>query len=96
MPRDLRIWINDRKATTGEEAGKLADSYIHSRQLESKEPSRETNRSSSESEVTRCHYCKKKGHLAKECRKAITDKANESGASKPKAKKKQNQVLQLP
>ena len=52
------------------------------------EPSRETNRSSSESEVTRrCHYCKKKGHLAKECRKAIADKANESGASKPKTEK---------
>ena len=88
MPRDLRIWINNRKPTTGEEAGKLADSYIHSRRLESQEPSRETNRSSSESEVTRrCHYCKKKGHLAKECRKAIADKANESGASKLKTEK---------
>ena len=36
MPRDLRIWIHDRKPATGEEAGKLADDYIHSRQQESR------------------------------------------------------------
>ena len=35
MPRDLRIWIHGRKPAMGEEAGKLADDYIYSRQQES-------------------------------------------------------------
>ena len=81
MPRDLRIWLGDRKPTTGEEAGRLADSYVHSRQLDPKElPPRETRRPSRESGATKtCHYCKIKGHIAKDCRKAMADRMTEKG-----------------
>ena len=34
MPRDLRIWVGERKPKTGEEAGRLADDYLQARQLE--------------------------------------------------------------
>ena len=31
MPSDLRVWVGERKPTTGKEAGNLADDYIQAR-----------------------------------------------------------------
>ena len=36
--------------------------------------------------VITCHYCKKKGHMAKECRKAAADRARESGGRETQPK----------
>ena len=29
LPQNLKIWINDRRPSTGEEAGRLANDYMH-------------------------------------------------------------------
>lgn len=51
MPRDLKIWIRDRMPTSGEDVGKLADDYSHTRQQELQVSSRVFNHTDSR----RCH-----------------------------------------
>ncbi len=80
MPRELRILLSDRKPTTGEEAGRMADNYVHSRQLDHKEQLRGPHQASSENGATKtCYYCKSKGHISRDCSKAMADRTKEEG-----------------
>ena len=65
LPRDIQIWVRERKPVTVVAAGQLADDYVMSRGQIGGVTRREE---------TRCQYCDKRGHVAKECRKAAADK----------------------
>ena len=81
MPRDLKIWIRDRKPASGVDAGKLADDYSHARQQELQV----SPRVFSHTDVKRCHTCRRTGHLMKDCpqRVAGAEKSDRSDAAKP-------------
>ena len=63
MPRDLKVWIRDRKPASGADAGKLADDYSRARQQELQVSPRVLDHN----EVKRCHTCRKTGHLMRDC-----------------------------
>jgi len=69
LPADMRAWVRHKKSKTCQEAGKLADEYIQTRQAvgdwDRKEP------------VRRCYSCDKIGHFAKDC-PGITKKGGDS------------------
>ena len=54
MPSGLQIWLKERKPTTIEEIGELADNYISARKSAKEVPKR-------------CHNCNQIGHIAAEC-----------------------------
>ena len=63
IAHDLHIWINDRKPTTGQEAGRLADDYIHSSHQEFMRPTRHGGND----KLRKCHRCKKIGQFIRDC-----------------------------
>ena len=66
LPREIRIWVAERKPTTGSAAGALADDYLPARlgdgtgTLASMESKRGDK---SKTESRKCHKCKQAGHL---------------------------------
>ena len=62
VPRDVRVWVSEKKPTTCLQAGELADEYEQLRKRESDLDRRNDG-------PRRCHTCGQPGHLAKDCRK---------------------------
>lgn len=101
LPQAVWVWVLERKPKTVLETGLLADDYVlvrkqaNSRAWTNGKP-KETETSSSKAVC--CHYCNKRGHLARECRKAIADKTKKEGSQeklRAKVQQKQGIMLQL-
>ena len=73
MPGDLRVWVSERKPTTGSDVGKLADDYLQARQQTSKEGSEREKTSPRK----QCHQCGSTGHLVRNCPQRDTSKDND-------------------
>ena len=81
MPRDLKIWIRDRKPASGADAGKPADDYSRARQQELQVSPRVLDHN----EVKRCHTCRKTGHLMRDCpQRAAGAEKPDTAKSEPK------------
>ena len=65
MPRDLRIWLQDRKPTSEDQTGQLSDDYAHSRQQGLKSMGRGGDHKNPETK--KIHTCKQPGHLMLDC-----------------------------
>ena len=79
MPVELKIWVGERKPTSGEEAARLADNYVQARRrVGSKVQSKPVNADS-----RKCHTCGKVGHLARQC-PDNEEPAKEEKKEKPK------------
>ena len=61
VPRDVRVWVSEKKPKTCLQAGELADEYEQFRKRES-DLDRRNNRPRC------CHICRQPGHLAKDKR----------------------------
>ena len=71
MPLELRIWISERKPTTGGEAGWLADDYVQARRHvrgTTTETKKEMERIRGR-EGRKRHVCGEEGHLMRACPK---------------------------
>ena len=79
LPRDVHIWVRERKPETVIKAGQLADDYALARKqiIGITNADQKTN-VQQQPEVVQCQYCNKKGHLARECRKATADQARKN------------------
>ena len=88
MPRDLRIWMCERKPTTGKEVGVLADDYVLARSRSRVEPPKQDKTKGGATQETRkCHSCGLEGHLARNCTKKDRGQPNEpEPKEKPKEK----------
>ena len=79
LPRDVHIWVRERKPETVIKAGQLADDYALARkQMIGITNTDQKTDVQQQPEVVRCQYCNKKGHLARECRKAAADQARKN------------------
>ena len=65
MPSDLRIWVSERKPTSGNDAGKWADDYIQARQREG--DGKGSGGSHPRGDTRKCSSCGQVGHLAHRC-----------------------------
>lgn len=63
MPRDLKIWIRNRKPDSGEDAGDYT--HAHQQQLQV------SSRVFSHTDPRRCHVCWKPGHLMRDCSQIV-------------------------
>ena len=64
LPDDVRVFVQERKPESSEDAAKLANDYLQARKedLANKESGRDGDKSK------KCHQCGKMGHLARDCR----------------------------
>ena len=78
LPSHVRIWVRERKPTTGVEAGQLADDYFEARrgtnrgsERPTNRPAAPTNRQPSEkpTEPRKCFTCGSTAHLRNDCPK---------------------------
>ena len=71
MPVELRIWLSEKKPTTGREAGKLADDYLLARRRSRRESGGRIHEShhqgSTPNQPRKCYSCGQQGHLARNC-----------------------------
>ena len=68
LPKDVRVWVQEHKPKSSEEAAQLADDYIQARQMD---PSTvpEGKKEKSTSQMV-CHKCEQKVHKARNCPEA--------------------------
>ena len=80
FPREVNIWVQEKKPRTAIEAGQLADEYMLARQrsVGPRQSGHQITENSSSCERIRCNYCSKQGHLARDCRKAKSDQVKEA------------------
>ena len=75
MSTDLKVWVSERKPTTGGEAGGLADDYVRARQRDAGVKGMvEDRRREKEMDQKKCHNCGKECHFARNCFKKTGDK----------------------
>ena len=74
LPKDIRVWVQEHKSKSSEEAAQLADDYIHARWVNP--PTVPDAREEKSPSQVVCHKCKLKGHKARNC-----PEAGESAAS---------------
>ena len=76
LPRDLKIWLCERKPTTVESASSMADDYRSARRRKRPDaPRPDTSKKDGPGKDNRkCHLCKQEGHIAANC----TEKAKQS------------------
>ena len=68
LPKDIRVWVQEHKPESSEEAAQLADDYIQARQMDpSTVPGGKKEKSPSQMV---CHKCKQLGHKARNCPEA--------------------------
>ena len=88
MTREIQIYVRERKPESAMQAGGLADDYVQARR-----PLRDGTKVQEKTEnSTRCQYCEKRGHTAKECRKAAADRSSSSSSRTETAKWKDTRV----
>ena len=75
MTTDLKVWVSERKPTTGGEAGGLADDYVRARQRDTGvKGTVDDRRREKGMDQKKCHNCGKEGHFARNCFKKTGDK----------------------
>jgi len=88
MPVDLRVWLCERKPTSPEQAGTLADDYVRARQrrhVDTLRPETQTREPARQDSIyRRCHACGQEGHIAANCPK---QPASQSQPMDPELKK---------
>ncbi len=85
MTREIQIYVRERKPESAMQAGGLADDYV--------QPLRDGTKVQEKTESsTRCQYCEKRGHTAKECRKAAAERSPSSSSRTETAKWKDKRV----
>ena len=82
LPREVHIWVQEKKPETVLQAGQLSDDYVRVRKQAGGVGARERPPTIAKKEEFRadgvlCQYCHKRGHTATECRKAKADRAFE-------------------
>ena len=85
MPEDLRIWVLERKPTTGSDVGELVDNYLQAR--------RQASRMVGEREKTgpcKCHQCGSNGHLFRSCPHRSAPKDSEGKDKEQKEQREQD------
>ena len=87
MPPELRVWVSERKPTTGCEAGRLADDYVQARQRVTG-PNFDTKKTGGPGEKHRCPKCGLEGHLARNCPKKEAESATPDPTKTPKKSEK--------
>ena len=92
LPREVSIWIHEKKPKTAIEAGLLADEYMLVRQqsVGLRQGGRQYTENSLGRERIRCHYCNKQDHIARDCRKAKSDRVKEGDKEKPNSEGDKN------
>ena len=85
LPREVSIWVQEKKPRTAIEAGQLADEYmlVRQRSIGPRQGGHQLTENSLGRERIRCNYCSKQGHLARDCRKAKSDQLKEADKEKP-------------
>ncbi|XP_065901363.1 uncharacterized protein [Dysidea avara] len=63
LPEEIKVWVNERKPRTSEEAGRLAEDYRQARKGDLWVPGMEPKKSRQRT----CFTCKQPGHLARDC-----------------------------
>ena len=87
MPRDLRVWVAERKPTTADMAAELADDYVqaHRREWKLLRDEGQWGGQKKTLDARKCHTCGEAGHLARNCKKDTTngkDKEDKSTTEK--------------
>ena len=71
MPVELRIWLSEKKPTTGREVGKLADDYLLVRRHSCRESGGRIHEShhqgSTPNQPRKCYSCGQQGYLSRNC-----------------------------
>ena len=75
VPREVRIWLLERKPKSPIEAGELADKYWQARRSVAENQSSESRNKS-----RKCHKCQQPGHIAKDCPKGKEDENTPKGS----------------
>ena len=97
LPRNVYIWVREKKPETVLQAGQLADEYVLVQKQSGGLPKKEQRPEGRPDNVRVCSYCHKKGHITEDCRKAAADKVKGNGQQRPKpCRPQQNAVLPMP
>ena len=68
LPVNVKIWVEERRPKTAEEAAQLADDYFRARKQATHPFKQIEGKTPMESQSTRrCYTCKQPGHFAKDC-----------------------------
>ena len=67
LPKDIKVWVQEHKPKSSEEAAQLADDYIQARQID---PSTVPEGKKKSPSQMVCHKCEQKGHKAWNCPEA--------------------------
>ena len=85
MPVELRIWLGEKKPTTGRGAGKFADDYLLARRRSRREVGGRIHESQHQgtmpSQPRKCYSCGQQGHLACNCPARPSEGSTENTAS---------------
>ena len=91
MPKELRVWLAERKPTSGEESGQMADDYVQARRhvREARPDDKEDRKTGGTApSVTpssrKCYRCGAEGHVRSNC--PVKDEPAKDGPTEGKSK----------
>ena len=67
LPVNVKIWVEERRPKTSEEAARLADDYLRARKQTKLTKPAVPEDKTAEWNAQRCHTCKQTGHFARDC-----------------------------
>ena len=74
LPRDIQVWVRERKPRTSEETGQLAEDYLQARKANIDRPPMQPREHDGAGSIqqprvagTRCYRCGEAGHLDWQC-----------------------------
>ena len=89
LPKDVHIFVRERKPRSSSEAGALADDFVAAKRKSIVEPMEDDQKAREKRQGPQCGRCRKLGHFARDCRQGqLKAESGKEKADPPKKPKK--------